>query len=405
MENETKNTTAKKPKLMYRVLLGVGAFAIFTFGWAIGSGHISFNSGEQLASVIGENQPADLSVEGLQEIYDKLKANYDGKLNSQELVDGLKRGLVASVGDTYTEYLSKDETADFNSDLNGSFEGIGAELSKEDNLIIIVAPIKGAPAEEAGVEAQDIILEIDGEPTNNITVSEAVKKIRGKKGTKVKLTIVRSNGEQKEIEITRDTIDIPSVKWRTENDIGIIEIGRFGDDTVKLTEKAAQEFKDAGIKKVVLDVRGNPGGLLDAAVGVSNIWLPKGATILEEKRGEETIRTFTAPKEPILNGVETVVLIDKGSASASEIVAGALHDNKVATLIGETSYGKGSVQQLIDLDSGGSLKVTIARWYTPDNKNIDKEGIKPDTEVKMTAEEAKAKKDPQLAKAKAILNE
>ncbi len=408
MEQNQEQVSADVKKrgreIVKRASFVVAAAVIFSAGWLFGDGRISINSAENLASVVSQEQPSDLSTDGLEEIYDKLKANYDGQIDANELIDGLKKGAVAAVGDTYTEYLSAKETQDFNADLNGTFDGIGAELGKEGSFIIIIAPIKGTPADRAGIRPQDIITEIDGEPSTDITVSEAVKRIRGEKGSTVTLTVIRE-GEQVEVPIVRDTIDIPSVEWNIDNGVGIISIGRFGTDTTELTEKAAQEFMDEGVKKVVLDVRGNPGGLLDAAVGVSNVWLTKGTTVLEEKRGGETIRTFTAVKNPIFKDVKTVVLIDKGSASASEIVAGALKDNNVATLIGQTSYGKGSVQQLINLDGGGSLKVTIARWFTPGGKNIDKEGIEPDSKVELTTEDRKASRDPQLEAAKQSLNQ
>jgi carboxyl-terminal processing protease len=381
----------------------LAVIAVFATGWLVGSGKVSLNTGEQLASIVADGKPADLSVDGLEEIYDQLKRNYDGDIDQTKLLDGLKKGAVAAVGDTYTEYLSAEEAESFNSELNGTFEGIGAELSKENSYIVIIAPIKGTPAEKAGLQPQDIITKINGEDATNITVYEAVQKIRGEKGTTVTLNIIRGS-EQVEVSITRDRIDVPSVEWRIEDGIGIIEIGRFSDDTTQLTEKAAREFAKSNIKKVILDLRGNPGGLLDQAVGVANVWLPQGSTVLEEKRGGETIQTFDAPKSPILNGVKTIVLINEGSASASEIVAGALKDNKVASLMGEKSYGKGSVQQVIELSGGGALKVTIARWFTPAGKNIDKEGIEPDTKVERTPEDIKAKRDPQLDSAKAELS-
>ena len=377
---------------------------LFSSGWLVGSGRVSFNTAEKIAELASNESgaPTDLSTEGVQELYDQLKSNYDGEIDADALNDGIKKGIVSAVGDTYTEYFNPDETKEFNSDLQGTFEGIGAELGKEGSFIVIISPIKGTPAEKAGLQPQDIIAKIDDQQATDITVSEAVKRIRGEKGTTVKLSLIRA-GEQLDVSITRDTIDLPSVEWATDNGIGVITISRFGDDTGSLTKKAAQEFTDKGIKKVILDMRGNPGGLLDQAVAVSSVWLPKGATVLEEKRGGEVIKTFTTSDNPILKDVKTIVLIDEGSASASEIVAGALHDNNVATLMGEKSYGKGSVQQLIDLKNGGSLKVTIARWYTPAGKNIDKEGIEPDTVVERTTDDIKNKRDPQLDAAKANL--
>lgn len=388
---------------MFRnVKLAILSLLIFSSGWLVGGDKIKLNSSD-IDNVSSLDSSGNLSTEGLQELYEELVSNYDGDIKNEDLVNGIKDGLVASVGDTYTEYLSAEETADFNSDLNGIFEGIGAELGKQDNFIVIIAPIKGTPADKAGIQPQDIITEINGESTADISVTDAVKKIRGEKGTEVKLKLIR-DGEQVEVSIIRETIDIASVESKIENSIGIIQVSRFSSDTTDLVEKAAKEFNEAGVTKVVLDMRGNPGGLLDQAVGVASVWLDKGATVLEEKRGGETVETFTTSKSPLLKGIKTVVMIDEGSASASEIVAGALKDNDAATLLGQKSYGKGSVQQLISLNGGGSLKVTIARWYTPGGKNIDKEGIEPDVKAEITAEDIKADRDPQLDVAIQFLN-
>ena len=403
MEQENINSVIKKKSNLFRnVKLAILSLLIFSSGWLIGGDKIKFNS-SNLDNVSSLDSSGDLSTEGLQELYEELVSNYDGDIKNEDLVNGIKDGLVASVGDTYTEFLSAEETSDFNSDLNGTFEGIGAELGKQDNFIVIIAPIKGTPADKAGIQPQDIITEINGESTADISVTDAVKKIRGEKGTEVKLKLIR-DGEQVEVSIIRETIDIASVESKIENGIGIIQISRFSSDTTDLVEKAAKEYNEAGVAKVVLDMRGNPGGLLDQAVGVSSVWLDKGATVLEEKRGGETIETFTTSKSPLLKGIKTVVMIDEGSASASEIVAGALKDNGAATLLGQKSYGKGSVQQLISLSGGGSLKVTIARWYTPGGKNIDKEGIEPDLKAEITAEDIKADRDPQLDVAIQFLN-
>jgi len=341
------------------------------------------------------NLPSSLNYNGVEEIYSALKNSFDGSLDSSKLEDGLKQGLVNAAGDPFTEYLNAQESKEFEGDLNGSFEGIGAELSKDDNSIVVISPIAGFPAEKAGLRSQDVIAEIDGQSTNDMTVTEAVKKIRGPKGTKVKLGIIR-DGKSLEIEITRDQIKIPSVTSEVVNgNIGVIKISRFGDDTTELAKKAANDLQAKGVKGIILDLRGNPGGLLDSAVDVSSLWLPHGTKVLEEKRGGETIKTYTARGNPIFENMPTVVLVDGGSASASEIVAGALHDNKAATIIGEQTFGKGSVQEVQSLKNGGSLKVTVARWYTPSGRNIDKEGISPDQKVKRTEKDLSAKIDPQ----------
>ncbi len=385
--------------------VAVVSFALvvmFGLGYLLGDGRISFNKAPTID--FSEEAGDEFSTADLQEIYNKLVENYDGEFDVNDLEEGLKRGFVAAVGDTYTEYLSPEETSEFNASLNGTFEGIGAELGKEGNFVVIVSPIKGAPAEAAGVQPLDVILEIEGEDAADITISEAVQRIRGEKGTDVTLTLLR-DGERVETTITRDTIDIPSVEWEVQDGVGVITIGRFGDDTVELTRQAAKEFSDAGINDIILDMRGNPGGLLDAAVGVADVFLDKGATILEEKKEDVVVKSFTSANAPILADEDVVVLINEGSASASEIVAGALKDNNRASLVGQTSFGKGSVQQLIPLQDGGALKVTIARWFTPAGKNIDKEGIEPDESVELTNDDREAERDPQADRARVLLTQ
>jgi len=380
-------------------MLIAASIVLFGSGVLVGSGRVKVG-GNHLDSIVTNGNGDSLSTDGLQELYSKLKENYDGDVSKDDLLDGLKKGTVAAVGDPYTVYMSPSEAKDFNSDLDGQFDGIGAELAQEEGVIVIVSPIKGTPAEKAGLQPRDILAEINGESTAEMTVSDAVKKIRGEKGTEVKLAVIR-NGEKLDFAITRDTIDIPSVEWKEESGIGIITISKFSSDTTGLVRKAAQEFLDKKIDKVILDLRGNPGGLLDQAVGVSEVWLDKNSTILDEKRGGKVVQSFKSQKDPLLKNVKTIVLINEGSASASEIVSGALKDNNKATLMGEKSFGKGSVQQLLELGNGGALKVTIARWYTPGGINIDKEGIKPDKEVARTIDDIKNKRDPQLDAAKA----
>lgn len=373
--------------LVLIVVFGVGLF--------IGNDRINLGPDAIFRKSIQNSATGPLEYSGVEELYESLQQGFDGQLDASKVEDGLKAGLVEAAGDEYTEYLNADETKDFNEQLSGSFEGIGAELGKEEQSIIIISPIDGFPAQKAGVQARDIISEINGESAYDISVTDAVKKIRGEKGTKVKLQVIRG-GKPIDFEITRDKISLPSVKTEiTGDNIGIIEITRFGEDTTPLVRKAAADFRTKNVKGVVLDMRGNPGGLLDAAVDVSNVWLNKGKLILEEKRGDQVVKSFSAKNSPILGGVPTVVLIDEGSASASEIVAGALRDNNAAIIIGQKSYGKGSVQEVRELRDGGVLKVTVARWYTPSGRNIDKEGIEPDQKVEFSDEAAKAKRDPQ----------
>lgn len=395
-EHLPTNTKVKKPRrkktALKRILTVLAIVAVFMLGLNIGNGRITFMT----QTGVQKGLPSKLDYTSVNEVYRALKANFDGELDVNKLTDGMKQGMVRAAGDPYTEYLNAAEYKDFSNELSGSFTGIGAELSKDDkDNIVIVAPIAGFPAEKAGLKAKDIIAEIDGTSTAGMTVSEAVQKIRGPKDSSVTLKVVR-DGQAKDYTIIRQDISIPSVESKIENGVGYLKISRFGEDTAQLSKKAAQDFKKNNVRSVVLDVRSNPGGLLDSAVSVSSLWLPAGTTVLTERRDGIVTSTFKAEGGDVLNGIPTVVLIDGGSASASEIVAGALKDNGAATLVGEKTYGKGSVQQLVKLNSGGVLKVTIARWFTPDGKNIDKAGIEPDTKVTITPEDIKAGRDPQL---------
>ena len=398
--------TAKKSGVFKTLRVSVVAALIFIFGLGVGNGTIVLHQ-EQLfqKSVQKQGLPDDLDYKTVEQVYDTLRRQYDGQLDMNKLLDGLKAGLAAAAGDPYTEYLSQQSAKEFDDQLNGTFSGIGAELGKDDQgNIIVISPIAGFPAEKAGLKAQDIIAEVDGESTAGKSISEAVGRIRGEKGTKVKLTVVRNKAQQLDIEITRDTITIASVETKTlDGNIGYIKVSRYGDDTAGLVAKAAKDFKSKNVKGVILDLRSNPGGLLDPSVTISSLWLDPGTTVLQEKRGETTVKTYRASGTPVLKGVPTVVLINEGSASASEITAGALRDNGAATLVGIKSFGKGSVQQLEQLGDGSVLKVTIARWFTPKGVNINKDGIKPDTEVKLDEEKFKTGTDTQLDTAQASL--
>lgn len=351
-----------------------------------------------------QSLPDDLSYESVEEVYDSLRANFDGQLSEELLLDGLKKGLAEASGDAYTVYFNPTESAQFYSDLNGSFEGIGAELGVDGDVIIVVSPIRGFPAEEAGLRPQDSIIEIDGEDAIGISVEEAVSKIRGEAGTDVVLTIVR-DGERLEITITRAKITLPSVEYEYLNDgkIGYLQITRFAEDTSDLARAAALEFKANNVEGVILDVRSNSGGFVDAAIEVASLWLDE-EVVFEQRSGGASEGTLNAKGNPLLNGVQTIVLINQGSASASEIVAGALKDHDAATIVGATSFGKGSVQQLDQLDDGSTLKVTIARWFTPAGVNIDDDGIAPDVDVEFTEADFENETDSQLDKALELLS-
>lgn len=374
---------------------------IFASGVVVGKGNIHIWGGK---GVSNSTAPSSLNYASVDAVYSILKNDFDGTLNQTKLNEGLKRGLVDAAGDPYTEYFNPADAKDFNNQLSGSITGIGAELGTDaQNNIVIVSPLSGYPAEKAGLKPKDIIAAVDSQTTQNMSVDAVVRKIRGKEGTKVTLTVVRGTAKPFEVTITREKITIPSVKYQEDGNIGYLKISQFTNDTVELATKAAQEFKAKGVKGVVLDLRSDPGGYLTGAVGVSSLWVDKGKTIVQERRGSTVVSTEVASGNNILKGLPTVVIIDGGSASASEITAGALRDNGAATLVGVKSFGKGSVQQVENLPDGSELKITIARWFTPNGKNIDRQGITPDTEVTVSDQDAAAGKDPQKDKAYALV--
>lgn len=397
VKQEIQKKIKSNKKLIRNVGLIFGFVVVFLVGLYIGSGKIVVGDSLKLTKTSSNKDlPSDLNYDTVESLYDTLRQNFDGELKEEDLLNGIKKGLVESTGDQYTEFMNTTEAQEFESSLNGSFSGIGAELGEENKAIVIVAPISGFPADKAGLRAKDVIIKINDESALDLSVSDAVTKIRGPEGSKVKLKIVRDSKQELDFEITREQITIPSVEHEVlDGNIGYIKISRFSEDTKLLAQQAAQDFKNKNVKGIILDLRNDPGGLLDSSVDVSSLWLDKGKVILEEKRGDQVIKTYKSSGGNILNGIPTVVLINEGSASASEITAGALKDNGAAQLVGEKSYGKGSVQQVTPLDSGGVLKVTIARWYTPNGKNINEEGIEPDKKVEISEQDIKDKKDPQ----------
>ncbi|HVS58253.1 MAG TPA: S41 family peptidase [Candidatus Saccharimonadales bacterium] len=407
-DSASKQTEPKRNVWRLKFLRGIAAamvaVCIFTVGVGVGDGRIAFGTGHALDAVTN-NLPDQLDYSTVNALYQKLKGDYDGKLTTAQLLDGLKHGLAQATGDPYTEYFTAKEASQFTDQLNNTFSGIGAQLGTDSKgNIEIIAPIKGYPAEKAGLKPKDLIVAIDGATTAGMSPDQAVSKIRGKAGTPVKLQVVRGGSQVLNFTITRADIKLPSVTTKTlDGNIGYVQISTFANDTTGLVQKAANSFAKAHVKGIILDLRDNPGGLLNDAVDVSSLWLPEGKTILQEKRGGVVVNTYTATGGDELSGIPTVVLINGGSASASEITAGALHDNGIATLIGEQSYGKGSVQQIENFTDGSELKVTIARWYRPNGQNIDKKGITPDKVVKLTDADAKAGNDVQLKAAETYL--
>lgn len=355
-----------------------------------------------VASVFGvrtSNKTIDLS--SVQKTYQELIANYDGKLDTQKLIYGANRGLVEAAGDPHTAYMDPDETKEFDKSLSGQIGGgIGAEIGLRNNKPTIIKPLENSPAQKAGIKAGEAIVKVNDEASSDWSVEKVVSKIRGEVGTSVKLTLL-SDGQTREVSVVRQNIVSPAVESEIDGEIGILKVNRFGDDTVSLSRKYASEFVEKGVKKVILDLRNNPGGTVGAAQGLLGIWLDNQIA-MTERRGSEIVKTLRTTGTPILGNIKTVVLINGNSASASEITAGALREYGKATLVGQKSYGKGSVQIVLGLPGGSQMKVTEARWYTPKGKNIDKTGIEPDVKVDLSSDDVNNNVDPQMDKAKSL---
>lgn len=344
-------------------------------------------------------QPLDTEV--MKEAYRQLAANYDGDLDANKLSDGAARGMVKAVGDDYTTFLDKEEAAEFNKSLNGEVSGIGAEIGVRNLQPTVLRVLDDSPAKKAGLKTGDIFVAVNGTSVAGETASGVADKVTGEAGTTVKLTM-RRGSESLDFSITRAQISDPSVRWSVSDDIGILTISRFDDNTGSLARKAAKEFIDKGVKGVIVDLRNNGGGYLTAAQEVASLWLDNGKTVVTEKSRGQVTETVKASGNPTLKGKKTIVLVNSSSASASEIVAGALKDYQAATLVGEKTFGKGTVQKVINLSDDRILKVTVARWYTPQDRNITKEGIQPNQTVKMSSDDNNAGRDPQMVRAKEL---
>lgn len=326
------------------------------------------------------------------------------ELSDKQLFYGSLEGLLRSLDDPYSEFMNPQMTREFEEDMSGSFEGIGAEVGIRGGLLTIIAPLEGTPAQRAGLMAGDKVLEINEESTENLTIDQAVSRIKGPKGTEVVLTIFRPGLDDfKEISIIRDTIIVNSVSLDVlDDDVFVIKINAFNDDTADLFSGFAKRVYEEKPSGVIVDLRNNPGGYLDTAVSVLGEWI-NGEVALIEKFSNDQEMEYIARGKNYLQDIPTVILINYGSASASEIVAGALQDYQRAKIIGENSYGKGSVQVVKNLKDGSSVKLTAAKWLTPKGQDISQQGITPDEEVELTYDDFEDDVDPQMDRALEIL--
>ncbi|MFH0838089.1 MAG: S41 family peptidase [Patescibacteria group bacterium] len=397
----SKESSSSAPKF-------IGLFLLLTFvfmlGWNAGVNHNQIQQGlapkTTVTSPLGQAETINMQL--FWDTWNILSSNYvdPHALVTENMVFGAIKGMVASVNDPYTNFMTPKENREFQESMQGHLEGIGAELTLKNGMLTVISPLKNSPAQKAGLQPEDIIYEVDGNSTEDMTLEQAVMKIRGEKGSVVTLTVLRKNySEPIKIRILRDTININSIDWKMKEDIAIIEINQFGDNTKQEFSKAVSEILLKRPNGVVLDLRYNGGGYLDGAIDITSEFLEKEKVVTIKKRNPAEDEVIYVNGQARMANIPLAILINKGSASASEIVAGAIQDNNRGIIIGENSFGKGTVQSVENLIGGSSLRVTIAKWFTPNDQNINENGITPDIVVERTIEDIEADRDPQLEKA------
>lgn len=395
---KTKSKSVKKSWEEKNVKLGnavISAFATLAIGLLIG-----LNWSNWSPNFSSNND--SLNYSSLNSIYQKLASTYDGEISKTDLIEGAKKGMVAALGDVYTVYMDAEESVEFENSLHGNVgSGVGIEMGLRDGYVRVLRTLPDNPAKKAGILAGDILYKVNGEEIYSLSTDEISKKVRGETGTEVTITVIR-DGEEKSFTMVRETINNVSAYLEYNGNTAIITVTRFDTDTGTIVENFAKNFAKDGINKVILDLRDNGGGYVSAAKDLLSLWI-SGQNILVQKSTHfgNTI-TKAATGHDILKDIKTIVLINGSSASASEIVAGALQDYQKATLVGETTYGKGVVQNLYNMSGNTSLKVTTASWYTPLERSINKTGIEPDIKVERSYDDINAMRDPQLDKAKTL---
>lgn len=390
---------------IFLALLGLAFFG----GYEHGRGSLSLGDDTAIpvdrAVLLNKNSRADeVDFALFWKVWDILKDTFvdSSELDAKKMLYGAIKGMLASSGDPYTTFFDPKENQSFQEDISGNFEGIGAEMGMKDDILTVIAPLDDTPASRAGLMAGDKILKIDGESTVNMALDEAVHHIRGQKGTQVTLNTFREGDEEaKDVIVERGIIHVKSVRFEMKDDsIALIRVSRFGEETATEFSAAVQSAQSAKARGIVIDMRNNPGGLLDSAVDMASLLLPEKSTVVIEEDGKGTRKELRTRGGDKLSQLPTAVLINEGSASASEIMAGALRENRDnVELIGKKSFGKGSVQQLITVTKDTAVKITVAKWLTPNGNQINKVGISPDEEVSLTRDDVNNKRDPQLDKA------
>lgn len=388
--------------------VSLGATAVLSFVTLIVGALIGANWNNlylQFSPYINLNQKVSTTVkwEELNEVYSQISANYDGSIDKAAMIEGAKKGLTASLGDPYTVYFDAKEAVDFKSSLNGEIKeaGVGIEMMKQGDYVVVTRTLPDNPARKAGVHAGDVIFAINDEEVWDKDTDIIASKLRGKSGEKVKLTVAREK-QKLDFELIREKINNVSADVTYQDKTAIISVYRFSEDTGTLVESFAKDFKKKGINKVILDLRNNGGGFVKAARDLLSLWLDGDKILIQKSTTSGQTITYAKRGEAVLKDTKTIVLVNNATASASEIVAGALKDYKKATIVGTKTYGKGVVQTMLELSGGALLKVTTAHWYTPDNQTINKTGISPDIEIERTYNDINSGKDPQLDKAKTL---
>ncbi|MDD5749296.1 MAG: S41 family peptidase [Patescibacteria group bacterium] len=393
--------------LFFLVLFFAGGIFLGAYSQSGANKKISQYTAQDLKDIFRDNKEVDVDL--FVEVWDIIRNHYLDKdnLSDRDLFYGAINGLIMSLDDPHSSFLDPKLTKSFTQELDGSFEGIGAEIGRKQGFLVVISPLADTPAQRAGLRPNDRILAIDGKDTSDFSVDQAVSLIRGEKGTTVVLTIYSDDDDYpREVSIVRQTIDIPSVVYKLENNIAIVEVTHFNDDTSKKFADIAQRIARDNPQGIILDLRNNPGGFFTTAVDIASSWVEPGQVVARETFQDKRMdRDYRAGRKTSLAHIKTVVLVNQGSASASEIVAGALQDYGLAQIVGETTFGKGSVQNLIKLKDNSSIKLTVARWLTPKGRTIEGQGIEPDFVVEYTLEDYNNDLDPQMDRAKELIYE